>query len=100
MTNIVLGVLVSGLLIGIGYMIRTKQTFFFLAGFNELWHPVNEERLSKRVGLLVMLLGVLALITTIATPFVGDVAGNVSLVAAILLIVLIGGVLVLDRFGY
>lgn len=98
--NTFFGIVIGALLVGAGYIVYTKQTFFFLAGFQHMWQPVNEKRLGKRVGALIMLLGFVAICTAIATLFVGHIAGDVSAIIALITVMLIIGAIIVDRLGY
>ncbi len=91
---------VGMLFIWAGYIVRTKKTFVFLAGFRETWEPVNKERLGNRVGILVMTLGIIAIFTSIFTIWFGATAGEISGVLAIINVSLIIIVIGLDQIGH
>ena len=97
--EMIIAAVVGALIIGYGYMIRTKQTFALLAGFLETWTPVNKETLSHRVGLLVMTLGVLIVVTALATHTIGAIAATISGVLAAINVIGIIAVIVLDQMG-
>ena len=98
--EMLIGLAVGILFIWAGYIVRTKKTFVFLAGFRETWEPVNKERLGNRVGILVMTLGIIAIFTSIFTIWFGDTAGEFSVVLAIINVILIIIVIGLDQIGY
>ena len=87
--EIIIGLAVGMLFIWYGYIIRTKKTFVFLAGFMETWVPVNKERLGNRIGVLVMTLGIIAIFTSIFTIWFEATAGKISGVLAIINVSLI-----------
>ena len=45
-------------LIGTGIRVWKKQEVSFVAGYGEFYHPTNEPLLAKRIGIIVMALGV------------------------------------------
>ena len=45
-------------LIGTGIRVWIKQEMTFLAGYGEFYHPTNESLLAKRIGVIVMALGI------------------------------------------
>ena len=45
-------------LIGTGIRVWRKQEMSFVAGYGEFYHPTNEPLLAKRIGIIVMALGV------------------------------------------
>lgn len=94
------GFVIGLLLIGAGYLVRTKQMFSFLAGFREVWEPVNQERLGKRIGVLLSILGVIAIFTAIATIWFGDIVATISGVLALIAVILVVIVIALDQIGY
>lgn len=90
------GVMIGVLLIGIGAMIWKKQAFLFLAGFREIWTPVHETRLARRLGRLTIILGCIAILTAL----LGEVAEAASLIVAIITIIAMIAVMTLDQLGY
>ena len=98
--EMVIGLVIGVLLIWAGYIVRTKHAFAFLAGFGETWQPVNKERLGGRVGILLIIIGVIAIFTSIFTIWFGDTVGKVSGVLAIIDVILIIIVIGLDQIGY
>lgn len=60
-----IGLVFGVFVIWAGNIVRTKQAFAFLAGFRETWQPVNKERLGNRVGILLMMIGVIAIFASI-----------------------------------
>ncbi|MBO1910089.1 hypothetical protein J4G37_35560, partial [Microvirga sp. 3-52] len=72
----------------------------FLAGFRESWEPVNKERLGNRVGILLIIIGVIAIFTSVFTIWFGATAGKVSGVLVIIDVVMIIMVIALDQIGY
>lgn len=98
--EMLIGLAVGVLFIWAGYIVRTKKTFVFLAGFRETWEPVNKEKLGNRVGILVMTLGIIAIFTSIFTIWFGATAGKISGVLAIINVSLIIIVIGLDQIGH
>lgn len=98
--EMIIGLAIGMLFIWAGYIVRTKKTFVFLAGFRETWAPVNKERLGNRVGILVMTLGIIAIFTSIFTIWFGATAGKISGVLAIINVSLIIIVIGLDQIGH
>ena len=96
----IIGLAVGVLFIWAGYIVRTKKTFVFLAGFRETWEPVNKEKLGNRVGILVMTLGIIVIFTSIFTIWFGATAGKISGVLAIINVSLIIIVIGLDQIGH
>ena len=45
-------------LMGTGLRVWKKQEVSFVAGYGEFYHPTNEPLLAKRIGIIVMALGV------------------------------------------
>src|SRR5690625_2370630 len=98
--DVVIGLFTSVLVIWAGYIVRTKQVFAFLAGFRESWEPVNKERLGKRIGILLVILGVLAMLTSIFAIWFGNTAGKISGILAFIDVIMIIIVIGLDQMGY
>ena len=98
--EMIIGLVVGTLFISYGYIIRTKKTFVFLAGFMETWVPVNKERLGNRIGILVITLGIIAIFTSIFTIWFEATAGKISGVLAIINVSLMIIVIGLDRIGH
>lgn len=49
---------VGAFLLGTGARIWKKQLVSFVAGYGEFYHPTNEPVLAKRIGMIVMALGI------------------------------------------
>jgi hypothetical protein len=98
--KMVIGLIIGISLIGAGYIVRTKGEFSFLAGFGETWEPINKERLGNRIGILLIILGVIAILTAIFTLWFGDLVGKVSGILAIINVIIIIIVIGLDRMGH
>ena len=98
--DMAIGLLIGVGLIFLGYFVRTKQAFAMLAGFGQSWQPGNKERLGNRIGILLMILGGIAILTSIFTIWFGSTAGKVSGVLAIVDVALIIIVIVLDQMGH
>ena len=45
-------------LLGTGMCVWKKQNVSFVAGYREFYYPTNEPLLAKRIGIIVMALGV------------------------------------------
>ena len=98
--DMVIGLAIGLSLIWLGYFVRTKKAFAIFAGFGEAWQPVHEERLGNRIGILLIILGVIAIFTSIFTIWFGGTAGKISGVLAIVDVILILIVIGLDQIGY
>ncbi|GAB4074171.1 hypothetical protein GCM10028778_16740 [Barrientosiimonas marina] len=98
--NLFIGILIGAFLIWAGYMVQAKKVFSFLADVTQMWEPVNKTRLGNRVGVLLIMIGVIAILAAIVTPWFGAAAGIVSGIlagiGAIMIIIAIG----LDQMGY
>ena len=94
-----IGLFSGALLICFGHIVRTKQVFPFFAGL-ETWEPVNSERLGNRIGILIVILGVIAILTSIFAIWFGATVGKKSGVLAIIDVIMIIIVVVLDQMGY
>lgn len=64
------------------------------------WEPVNRERLGNRIGILLVILGVIAMLTSIFAIWFGATAGKISGILAIIDVVMIIIVIGLDQMGY
>ncbi|WP_313238453.1 hypothetical protein [Sporosarcina ureae] len=98
--DMVIGLAIGFSLIWLGYFVQSKKSFAILAGFGETWQPVHEERLGNRIGILLIILGVIAIFTSIFTIWFGATAGKISGVLAIVDVILILIVIGLDQIGY
>ena len=98
--DMVIGLAIGLFLMWLGYIVRTKKVFAILAGFGETWQPVHEEKLGNRIGILLIILGVIAIFTSIFTIWFGATAGKISGVLAIIDVVLIIIVIGLDQIGH
>src|SRR5690625_2119122 len=94
------GLFTGVLLIWAGYIVRTKQVFAFLAGFRVKWEPVNRDRLGNRIGILLVIYGVIATLTSIFTIWFGATVGKISRILAIIDVIMIIIVIGLDQIGY
>lgn len=97
--EMIIGLAVGILFIWAGFLVKTKKTFLFMAGFRETWAPVNKERLGNRVGILIISLGIIAIFTSIFTIWFGAVAEEISGVLAMINVSLIIIVIGLDQIG-
>lgn len=95
-----IGLVIGVLLIWIGYIVRTKKEFSFLAGLGAIWEPINREKLGNRIGILFIIIGLLAILTSIFTVWLGPVVEKVSGILVIICIVMIIIAIVLDKIGY
>lgn len=98
--DMVIGLAIGLFLMWLGYFVRIKKAFAILAGFGETWQPVHEERLGNRIGILLIILGVIAIFTSIFTIWFGATAGKISGVLAIIDVVMIIIVIGLDQIGH
>lgn len=98
--QILIGCLIGVCFLSMGYVVWTKKAFHFLAGFQTLWIPINPKRLSKRIGMLLMVLGGIAILTAIFTIPFGEVVETISSVCAFMTILCIFIVIGLDKVGY
>ncbi len=98
--EMVLGLVFGVFIIWAGNIFRTKKVFVFLAGFRDTWQPINEERLGNRVGILLIIIGVIAIFTSIFTIWFGATVGKISGVLAIIDVIMIFIVIGLDQIGY
>jgi len=94
------GFLIGILIIWAGYLVRTKKALFLLVGFRDAWEPVNEEKLGNRVGILLMIIGLIAIGTAIfsirfGAAAVGKISGMIVLGVIVFIIIAIG----LDQMG-
>ncbi|WP_373893058.1 DUF3784 domain-containing protein [Virgibacillus sp. CBA3643] len=95
----IIGIIIGALLIWCGYLVWYKKTFFFLAGFQDFSEPVNKVKLARRAGILLILIGIIAVITSILVNWFNSVVGVTGilvLIAVILIIVSIAA----DQMGY
>lgn len=74
--EIFIGLIMGASLICAGYIVRTREVFSFLTGFGDTWEPVNRERLGNRIGILLMIIGVIAILTSVFTIWFGATAGK------------------------
>jgi len=95
-----IGFLVGILIIWAGYLVRSKKALFILVGYLDVWRPVNEERLGNRIGNLLMLIGLIAIGTAIFSIWFGVVAGKISGILVIGVIVFIVIAIGLDQMGH
>ena len=98
--DMAIGLAIGLFLIWLGYFVRTKKAFALLAGFGDTWQPVHKERLGNRIGILLMIIGIIAIFTSVFTIWFGETAGKVSGVLAIIDVILIMIVIGLDQIGY
>src|SRR5699024_2289657 len=94
-----IGLIIGVFLIWVGYIVWTKGIYSLLAGFWITWEPVNNEKLGNRVGILIIILGVLAILTAIFTIWFGAVVGEISAILALIDGIMIFIVIGLDQMG-
>ena len=95
-----IGIVIGAFLIWAGYIVRTKGIYSLLAGFWITWEPVNSEKLGNRIGILLIILGVLAILTSIFTIWFGATVGKISGILAIIDVIMIIIAIGLDQMGY
>lgn len=95
-----IGLIIGVFLIWVGYIVRTKGIYSLLAGFWITWEPVNSEKLGNRIGILLIILGVLAILTSIFTIWFGATVGKISGILAIIDVIMIIIAIGLDQMGY
>ncbi|WP_339184261.1 hypothetical protein [Oceanobacillus sp. FSL W7-1293] len=98
--NMAIGLIIGIALVGAGYFVRTKVEFSYLAGFKETWEPINKERLANRIGILIIILGVIAILTSIFILWFGAIVEKISGVLAFIDVILIIIAIGLDRMGH
>ena len=98
--NIIIGLAIGFGFIWLGHFVRTKQSFSFLAGFGESWQPVHEERLGKRIGILLIVLGFIVIFTSFFSIWFEDAPGKISGILAIMDVIFIIIVIGLDQIGH
>jgi hypothetical protein len=81
----------------IGFTMLRKKTFFQLNSVN--WIPVNEEKLSRRVGILFVVVGVAIIVLPFSVMWLGAIAGNVIGVVVLICFVLMAISFLLDRLA-
>lgn len=74
-----------------------KKTFFQLNSVN--WAPVNEEKLSRRVGILFVVIGVSIIVLPFSVMWIGIIAGNVIGVVVLICFVLMAISFLLARLA-
>ncbi len=94
-----IGLIIGVFFICVGNMVRTKGIYSLLASFWITWEPVNNEKLGNRIGILVIILGVLAILTTIFTIWFGAAVGEISAILALIDGIMIFIVIGLDQMG-
>ncbi|MEW9676361.1 DUF3784 domain-containing protein [Lentibacillus sp. L22] len=91
-----IGIIIGACFVWIGYVVRSKKTFFFFAGF---WEPVNREKLARRIGVLFIVTGIIAIITSFLVIWFSSI-GAVSGILVFILIIMILISIILDQVGY
>lgn len=80
-------------LFGTGTYVWKKQQVSFIAGYGEFYHPRNEQLLAKRIGTVVMALGVetwiLLPLALYIPEFKASVYGFVAFLHVLLILLLI-----------
>lgn len=95
-----IGIIIGVFLIWVGYIVRKKGIYSLLPGFFWItWEPVNSEKLGNRIGILLIILGVLAILTAIFTIWFGAVVGKISAILALIDGIMIFIVIGLDQMG-
>lgn len=94
-----IGFIIGVFFIWIGNIVRTKGIYSLLSAFWITWEPVNNEKLGKRIGILLIILGVLAILTSIFTIGFGAVIGKISAILALINVMIIFIVIGLDQMG-
>lgn len=95
-----IGLVIGAFLIWAGYVVRTKKVFVFLAGFRQIWGPVNKEKLGNRIGILIIIMGIIAILTSIFTIWFGIIVGKISGILAVIDVIMIIIAIGLDQMGY
>lgn len=98
--DMIIGLVVGALLIFAGYIVRTKKVFFFLAGYTSMWEPVNKERLGSRIGNLLIIIGVIAILASFFTIWFGSIVGTISGILALVDVIMIIMAVGLDQMGH
>lgn len=95
-----IGLAIGLFIIWAGYIVRKNKEFSLLAGFREMWEPVNKERLGNRIGFLLIIIGIIAILTSVFTIWFGPVVGKVTGILVILDVIMIIIAIGLDQMGY
>jgi hypothetical protein len=74
-----------------------KKTFFQVNSIN--WVPVNEEKLSCRLGILFVVIGFAVIVLPFSVMWLGMIAGNVIGVVVLICFVLMAISFLLDRLA-
>ena len=98
--EMLIGIVIGAFFIWAGYIVRTQKEFSFLAGFRETWVPINRERLGNRIGILVIIIGVIAILASIFTIWFGSVVGTISGILVAIDVIIIFIAIGLDQMGY
>lgn len=94
-----IGLIIGILLIWLGYIARTRGIYALISFFWITWEPVNDKKLGNRVGMLIILLGAFAILTTIFTIWFGAIVGKISAILALLDAIIIFVVIGIDQTG-
>lgn len=95
----IIGLLIGLFFIWIGYIARTKGIYSIISNFWITWEPVNNKKLGNRIGILLIMLGLLAILTAIFTIWFGAIIGKISAILALIDTVIIFIVIGLDQRG-
>lgn len=95
-----IGFLIGLLIMWAGQLVRTKQALLLIAGYQHTWEPVDGKKLSNRVGILVMIVGLLAMLTSIFTIWFGVIVAKITGVLVLIDALFIFIVILLDQMGY
>ena len=86
-------------LIGIGMRIWKKQDVSFVAGYGEFYHPTNEPLLAKRIGTIVMALGIETWILLPLALYVPDFEASIYGIMAFLHVMTILLLIAIDQLS-
>ena len=86
-------------LMGTGLRVWKKQEVSFVAGYGEFYHPTNEPLLAKRIGIIVMTLGIETWILLPLALFVPDFEAYIYGIIAFLHVMTILLLIAIDQLS-
>ncbi|MDY0406950.1 hypothetical protein P5G51_017825 [Virgibacillus sp. 179-BFC.A HS] len=97
--NIIVFFLIGGMLVALGFKMWRNKKVLPLNSFEKEWSSVNEKKLSTRMAVTFIILGIVVCALPICFFWIGPIVGNVIAVVIIILVAFLILSFFLDKFG-
>lgn len=97
--DMIISLIIGIFLIWTGYIVWHHKTFFFFIGIAH-WEPVNRQRLGSKVGSLIVVIGILLILTSFLSIWLGNTIATITGILALIDVIMIVIFIAADQMGY